>query len=128
MNEQINPEPNAQNSNPEEKNKISTILGVIIILIFAGTIVFFLIKFQESKEISVTSETPVKIQTDDTSKKVEEPKAEDSTVIPATGSTVPATQSTVNIDYEISQLDSQINSVGDNDFQEGELSNANLGI
>jgi uncharacterized protein HemX len=112
------------NVTTEQKN-IPTVAGALIILVVAvivGAGLFYFLqtdnnsavtdKFSTSKTETVDTEENVTASQD----QIEEKSA------------LPATDETFNFDYELKKLDDQNNTVSSDDFNENEMSDANIGL
>jgi hypothetical protein len=127
------------NNEPEKKEQlIPSWVGVALILVLAGTFVFFFWKFQETgssvKQV-VESQKATTIQTTDQIVSQENPAVGNTAPSPAVTGTAPApvsasqsTGSTVDVNYEVKKLDDSANSVNENDFDSNKYADAQIGL
>lgn len=125
-----NPLANQPEAAATQKN-IPTVAGVMIILIvavLAGAGVFYFFQVNFSEEVypnSAAFKVPAQKE------KSQDSSLENSAEIPAAAEeeiAQPAAGETFNFDYELKKLDDQNNSISSDDFNENEMSDANVGL
>lgn len=118
---------------PEAKGSVPTIFGVIIICIVAATIAFFALLFiREKSEISapapITPKTETKDSTDSNSAPSETDQVETVDQNPLPPESKTTSTGSIDLDYEEKQLENQLDSVKDSDFNETDYSDSSLGV
>jgi hypothetical protein len=130
-----NPSGNQPDASATQKN-IPTVAGTMILLIVAvivGAGVFYL--FQVSS-LEVSQVNPVSLKNPAQKEKTPDVSLKTPTEIPAIAETaaeeevvpLPKAGETFNFDYELKKLDDQNNAINPDDFNENEISDANIGV
>jgi len=127
-------EQNSSNQTGETtpKKMISSETGILFILIAVmafGILYFLLFKADQSESDKSLLVKPTVNKTQNT-------QAEQTTNVPPVTSNTPSQPATsqpigsgaMNVDYEISQMDAQINPVKADDFNDADVSDANMGL
>jgi len=124
--------PSNQTGETMPKKMISSKTGILFILIAImafGILYFLLFKTDQPESDKSLSVKPVANKTQNT-------QAEQTTNVPPVASSTPSQPATsppagsgaINVDYEISQMDAQINPVKAEDFNDADVSDANMGL
>lgn len=110
-----------------QKN-IPTVAGVMIILIIAvlaGSGIFY---FLQTSFLGEDYTNPIRLKTSILKEKTQDSFLKDPILIKKEKVTEPAVEKTFDFDSELKKLDEQNNAIISDDFNENEMSDANIGL